>query len=89
MPSGGKAELAFRYTTSGVVRRDGDMIEYKLHLQKQSGTEAIPVHVTLTLPKGARLDSAELDGAAVESLTGIETDLAKDRELVVRYGLSN
>jgi len=89
VPSGGKAELAFRYTTSGVVRRDGDMIEYKLHLQKQSGTEAIPVRIALSLPQGARLNSADLDGAAVESLTDIETDLAKDRELVVRYGLSN
>ena len=85
VPSGKTLELGIRYTSNAVVRKENGFIEYKLHLQKQSGTEAIPVRVALTLPKGARLDSAELDGAAVESLTGIETDLAKDRELVVRY----
>jgi hypothetical protein len=39
----------------------------------------------LVLPKDARVQSAELDGKPVTSLTEIETDLSEDRELIVRY----
>ncbi len=85
VPSGANAELAFRYTTGSAVRRDGDIIEYELHLQKQSGTEAIAVRIALSLPPGARLMSVELDGSPAEWRPNIATDLAKDRELVVRY----
>jgi hypothetical protein len=77
--------VTFRYTSSGVsTTRDG-VTEYRLHIQKQSGTPALPLRIALRLPPGAELDAATLDGADVASLRDIETDLSEDRELVVRY----
>ena len=89
LASGEDTELAFTYRTFGRVRPEDDLLVYRLVLQKQPGTGAIPVRLRLTLPHGARLHSAELDGTAVESLALIETDLAEDRELIVRYQLDS
>ena len=85
--SGEQAELAFGYTTPAVARPEGELLVYRLYLQKQPGTDAIPVGLQIILPAGARLHSADLDGRPVASVTRVETDLAEDRELVVRYRL--
>ena len=87
LPSGQSIELGFRYTTPGTIRFEDDLLVYRLYLQKQSGTGAIPVRLLLTLPAGAQLHSVELDGERVASLADIQTDVRKDRELVVRYEL--
>ena len=89
LASGEETELAFRYVTLGIVEPEDGLIEYRLLLQKQSGTDAIPISLQLTLPDGARLHSADLDGTPLGSLAPIETDLAEDRELIVRYRLDS
>ena len=85
LASGQQAQLAFSYATPGIVPLEGGRAEYRLYLQKQSGTGPIPLRLRLILPENAQLQSAELDGKPVTSLTGIETDLREDRELMVRY----
>ena len=87
LPSGQAIELGYEYTTRGTIRFEDDLLVYRLYLQKQSGTGAIPVRLLLTLPAGAQLHSVELDGEPVVSLAEIETDVREDRELVVRYEL--
>lgn len=87
LAGGQETTLGFAYTTPAIVRSAGGLLEYRLLLQKQPGTGAVPVALRLALPEGARLRSAELDGSPVDSLAGVETDLAEDRELVVRYQL--
>ena len=87
LPSGGTTELTYRHVTAGAVRADGGVHEYRLHLQKQSGTDAIPVTLAVRLPDGATLKSATLDGAPLQRASAIMTDLSRDREIVVRYRL--
>ena len=87
LPSGEKTELGYRYTTPGTIRLEDGLLVYRLYVQKQSGTGAIPVRLRLTLPAGASLHSVELDGEPVASLDDIETDVGEDRELIVRYEL--
>ncbi|MEX1254307.1 MAG: DUF4012 domain-containing protein [Dehalococcoidia bacterium] len=87
LASGEETELRFRYETPGVVKERDGYLEYRMHIQKQSGTGAIPFRLRLTLPRGATLRNAELDGEPIESLGAIETDLQEDRELVVQYEL--
>ena len=87
LPSGASLEVTFRHSTSGLLAVDGDAYEYRLYVQKQSGTSALPVTIALRLPDGAMLASASLDGEPVERISGIATDLGRDRELVVRYRL--
>ncbi len=87
LPSGQATELVIQYTTPFAVQSEDDVLEYRLYLQKQPGTGAIPVSIALVLPDGARLDSATLDGVPLQSADRIETDLEVDRELTVRYRL--
>lgn len=85
LSSGETTAVGFSYTTPGVVRLDDAVFEYRLYLQRQSGTDAIPVRLHVELPDGAELESASLDGDAMDAPHSIATNLAQDRELVVRY----
>lgn len=85
LASGQETQLGFLYTTSGIARFEDGLLVYRLHLQKQPGTGAVPLSISLILPDGATLRYAELDGSPVEPLTPIETDLSEDRELIIRY----
>ena len=44
---------------AGVVEREGKTLTYRLLVQKQAGTAAMPVQMTLTLPPGAQLTAAD------------------------------
>lgn len=85
--SGRATELTYRHSTAGAVQNAGGVYEYRLYLQKQSGTSAIPIALAVRLPEGATLTSATLDGSPVERTNAILTDLSRDREIVVRYRL--
>ena len=86
LPKGANRDLFFSYVTPAIVDFEGDSAEYRLLIQKQPGTGAIPLRVRLSLPQGARLISLELDGEPLNG-TGldIQTDLSRDREIVLRY----
>jgi hypothetical protein len=83
-----RTELAFLYDVPNSVRGSEDSVEYRLVIQKQPGTRAVPVTLKLGLPEGAEIVSAELDGRPITvdgSPFEISTDLGADRELVVKY----
>ncbi len=74
------------YLSPSVAVSDGDGHEYRLLVQKQPGTRAIPLTITVEVPPGMEIRASALDGKPLESATGrIVTDLRQDRELVVRY----
>jgi hypothetical protein len=80
-------QAQFTYETPGVVISEEDgTFRYSLYLQKQAGTDALPVSVQVTLPPDVELVSASLDGEATAG-TIFETDLRIDREIEVRFRL--
>ena len=86
LPLDAKKELAFTYTVPSVVKMSEDFHEYRLFVQKQPGTLAIPLTITIDPPPGWKLVSTELDGDELEGKPNrIVTDLREDREIVVRY----
>jgi hypothetical protein len=87
LPLDAKKELTFTYTVPSVADMSGNVYEYRLFVQKQPGTEAIPLIVTVHPPPGLKLLSTELDGNELEDKPiRIATDLREDREIVIRYG---
>jgi hypothetical protein len=87
LASGEEAEVRFAYETRGVVCEGDGYQEYRLHIQKQPGTDAIPLSLRFTLPHGATLLNADLDGEPVDPTGVIGTDLTHDRAIVLRYEL--
>jgi hypothetical protein len=87
LPLDAKEELAFKYTVPLVVKASEDFHEYRLFVQKQPGTRAIPLTITVHPPPGWKIVSTEFDGEELEGKPNrIVTDLREDREVVVRYG---
>ncbi|HEX5139782.1 MAG TPA: hypothetical protein VFX19_02455, partial [Dehalococcoidia bacterium] len=59
---------------------------YRLFVQKQAGTGAVPLTVSLKLPDGARLESVSVGGKPVKIVDGrLTTDLSTDRVFEVEY----
>ena len=71
---------------SGVVVHEDEGWHYRLLVQKQSGTGAIPLRVDLTLPAGSQVVSASPEPAQVsgESVT-FSLTLAMDRQIDVLF----
>ena len=83
---GEEESVGFEYESRDVVVRDGEAYVYTLELRKQAGTDALPVDLSISLPQGAELMSATVDGKAVSG-TAIKTDLREDRWVEVRFRL--
>jgi hypothetical protein len=83
---GDEESIGFEYESRDVVVRDGEAYVYTLELRKQAGTDALPVDLSISLPQGAELMSATVDGKAVSG-TAIKTDLKEDRRVEVRFRL--
>jgi len=79
----------FEYDLPVVVTDAAGQKRYVLLLQKQSGTDAMPVKVKLTLPAGARLVSVS-PSPTVQSGAVLEFDLRLDvdRQIEVVYALA-
>ncbi len=76
--------VEFHYRSDGVVEQlDGGWQRYRLYIQKQPGTRAIPLTMQLHLPPGADVRSVTLDGVATE--LSIKTDLLVDRTVEVIF----
>lgn len=85
---GASASVQFFYETPSIVEEGPDgLFRYRVYVQKEAGTEALPLEVHMVLPKGARLESARVDGEAVEGMS-IVTDLRTDREIEIVYRMS-
>jgi hypothetical protein len=87
LPLDAKKELAFTYAVPLVVDMSEDSHEYRLLVQKQPGTQAIPLTITIDPPPGWKIVSTELDGEELDGKPNrIVTDLREDREATVSYG---
>jgi len=86
LPKDATREVAFRYVTPGVAELGDETSLYRLFIQKQPGTGAVPLSLRFSLPKGAKPVSLELDEQHVDG-NGLElqTDLSRDREIVLTY----
>jgi hypothetical protein len=85
---GASASAQFLYETKDVVQRIGeDTYRYRLTIQKQAGTSALPLDMRVLLPKGASLKSTRVDGRPLENTT-ISTDLRTDRVVEIVFTLA-
>jgi hypothetical protein len=86
LPAGAQAGLRFVYDVPAAAGLFGDRGAYRLLVQKQPGSAAIPLTITVLTPDGARVVSVSLDGRPLAGRTAVvQTDLSQDRELAVRY----
>ena len=85
LPIDSRKTLTFTYTVPAALDTSQDPFVYRLLVQKQPGTAAVPLRIKVEAPRWAKAVSLELDGqpVALDSL-GLETDLRQDRTLVVR-----
>lgn len=79
---GEQRELHIEYLLPDHAARDGS---YSLTLQKQAGTDNIPVRICIDMPRASK---ASYEGLQPDELTPdgaiYQTDLLVDRHLVVR-----
>jgi hypothetical protein len=82
LPTFEQRTLTFEYQLpKGLVDRDADgLAHYRLRVQKQAGTEAVPLRIEITLPPGS-----ELVTTIPASLPVVDTDLRIDRQFEVVY----
>ena len=72
---------------AGIVTHQGKTSTYRLLLQKQAGTAAIPLQLSLALPAGARLSTSTPPPNSVDSNRLVfDLLLDKDQTLEVSYG---
>jgi len=76
-------ELRFAYELpSGILESRGDAYRYSLLIQKQAGTKALPVQVTVELPTGTELLAGEPEPSTVEgNILQYHLSLATDRRI--------
>jgi hypothetical protein len=76
--------LSFTYLVPSALDTSQNPFTYRLLVQKQPGTAAIPLKIRVEPPNWAKATSLELDGALVESGSlEVNTDLRVDRTLSV------
>lgn len=85
-----RKEIHFEYEPPPeIVRREADGYRYELLIQKQPGTDATPVEVNVSLPRGAEVVSSEPNPVNVEETRIRYTfDLSTDRKLVLTFRLA-
>lgn len=85
---GESQSVVFVYESRPSLNVDGQDATYRLLLQKQPGTGAIPVRIVITLPEGADARSVRINGEriSVDDLV-ITTDLTTDRVVEVDFVL--
>ncbi|MGD8626887.1 MAG: DUF4012 domain-containing protein [Anaerolineae bacterium] len=67
----------------GVVERDATgLFRYRLRVQKQPGTEAVPLRLEIQLPPGAQLAEVQPEG-----LPALDTDLRHDQDVSILFRL--
>jgi len=86
LPADSAATLTFAYEVPVAVTVSKGVYEYRLLVQKQAGARAMPLKIDFDLPEGASVQSVALDGRRLDGAPlHIESEMDRDRELVVRY----
>lgn len=87
LPLDSAEEVAFTYVVPSVADMSENPYDYRLLIQKQPGTQVIPLTITIHPPPGWEAIAIELDGEELKDKPNeIVTDLREDREVVLRYG---
>jgi hypothetical protein len=99
LPTGDETETRFVYRLPEDTLEWTDMgWRYRLLVQKQPGTRAVPLRVTLSLPPGSDVQSVSLPGEVHDAATVhqpdpttvvMETTLERDRVFEVLYRLAD
>ena len=88
VPGGGSQINSFRVRLPGeALERDGNRLRYRLRVDKQPGTLAVPLVIRIHLPNGARLESSSHEVAIEGKDLYLETDLRTDLDLEVELQL--
>jgi hypothetical protein len=87
LPPQTNRDLVFTYDLPAtILRREEGQVYYDLWVQKQPGTDAWPVTVTIALPLKAQLLAAEPKPMIVQdSVVTFEFRLSEDRHIELRY----
>jgi hypothetical protein len=87
VPPGEQREMIFRYRLpSETLEREGSTTAYRLVVQKQPGTLAVPLRLAVTLPSDAEVLSTSPEGSSLTNGQVLfETDLLVDREFEVVF----
>ncbi len=87
VPPGEKREMVFQYELpSEILERQDSTAEYRLLVQKQPGTLAIPLQVAVTLPVGSEVLSTDPPASCVtDGKVEFQTDLRVDREFSIVF----
>ena len=79
VPGGESLQTDFLFQLpSSVLEKKDNVITYALHIQKQSGTGAIPVSISIKLPDGAELKDSSIKGIIEGNTWTTSTNLKKD-----------
>jgi len=87
VPPGERREMVFQYQVPPqTLERKGSTTRYRLVVQKQPGTHAVPLRISVTLPLGAEVLSTSPGASSVTGADVVfETDLLVDREFEVVF----
>ncbi len=85
IPTRSKQEVELTYyLPRPVLSSVGAAREYRLLVQKQAGTDTTSLHVSVTLPAGAKVISASPSPRSIQgNIVRFESNLATDQEFVV------
>ncbi|MGI8554490.1 MAG: DUF4012 domain-containing protein [Dehalococcoidia bacterium] len=87
LPLDTMTRFSYTYTVPPPSGPAGPPGQYRLVAQKQPGTGAVPLAVTVHPPPGSHIRSSELDGQRLAGAPGhIPTDLRQDRAITVAWG---
>jgi hypothetical protein len=88
VPGGGSQLTSFEYRLpADVLARDGERTTYRLKVEKQPGTLAVPIIIRVHLPNGAALESSAPAATVDGNHLHFETALTTDLELTVSFHL--
>jgi hypothetical protein len=84
---GERREMIFEYRLpASILESDDSTRTYTLLVQKQPGTQAVPLRVEVKLPAGSTLVSSSSEASAPSEGTVVfQTDLREDREFEVTF----
>lgn len=81
---GKTASVTFAYVTDAGIEQNGQDFSYQLKVQKEAGTEAIPLEFSVRLPSSATNLSISVDGEKIGGNV-VKTNLRTDRDIEVEY----
>jgi hypothetical protein len=86
VPTQESKEIRFAYELPDILESTDDAYRYSLLIQKQPGTQALPVQVTVELPPGVKLVATEPEASLVEGhILRYQLSLATDRRIELVY----